>query len=216
MFTSPIRILLADDHALFREGLANILQAQPNLNVVAEAQDGLEAVIKAKQLKPDLILMDVQMPGMDGVEALKQIKQALPNTIVVMLTVRDDDNYLFEALRNGAQGYLLKDVRSSQLLEMLQAAARGEAALSSAMAAKVLHEFRRQSQVLQSMPMLELLSPREQEILVQISKGETDKEIAQRLNLSIHTVKTHVRSILAKLEVSNRRQAAQAIKFPPE
>jgi DNA-binding NarL/FixJ family response regulator len=132
------RVLLGDDHALFREGLAGIIASQPDMQVVGEASDGLDAFVKAQELKPDLILMDVQMPGMDGIEAVRQIKQVLPETIIVMLTVRGDDNMLFEALRNGAQGYLLKEIRSQELLEMLRGALRGQAALSPHLAGRVL------------------------------------------------------------------------------
>src|SRR5512139_1346267 len=140
-----VRVLLADDHALFREGLAGIIDAQPDMKVVGEASDGLEAFVKAQELKPDLILMDVQMPGMDGLEATLLIKQALPGTVIVMLTVRDDDEKLFDALRNGAQGYLLKEIRSQEMLTMLRGALRGEAALSPNLAGRVLSEFRRLS-----------------------------------------------------------------------
>ena len=140
-----VRVLLADDHALFREGLAGIISAQPDMQVVGEANDGLEAFVKAQELQPDLILMDVQMPGMDRIEAVKQIKQVLPETIIVMLTVRGDDDMLFEALKNGAQGYLLKEIRSQALLEMLRGALRGEAAISPNLAGRVLSEFRRLS-----------------------------------------------------------------------
>src|SRR5512136_2739500 len=139
------RVLLVDDHALFREGLAGIIGAQPDFEVVGEANDGLEAVVKARGLRPDLILMDVQMPGMDGLEATRQIKQALPETTIVMLTIRDDDEKLFEGLKGGAQGYLLKDIRSQEMLAMLRSALRGEAALSPALAGRVLAEFRRLS-----------------------------------------------------------------------
>ena len=139
------RVLLADDHVLFREGLAGIIGNQPDMQVVGEANDGLEAFVKAQELKPDLILMDVQMPGMDGIEAARQVKQVLPETIIVMLTVRSDDELLFEALKNGAQGYLLKEIRSQELLEMLRGALRGEAAISPTLAGRVLSEFRRLS-----------------------------------------------------------------------
>src|SRR3990172_8667766 len=114
------RILLADDHALLREGLRGIIASQPDMEVVGEAADGLEAIVKAKELRPDLILMDIQMPGCDGLEATQKIKQSLPETVIVILTVRDDDEKLFAALKNGAQGYLLKDIRSRELLEMLR------------------------------------------------------------------------------------------------
>lgn len=210
---TQVRVLLADDHALFREGLAGIIRAQPDMQVVGEANDGLEAFVKAQELKPDLILMDVQMPGMDGIEAVKQIKQVLPETIIVMLTVRGDDDMLFEALKNGAQGYLLKEIRSQALLEMLRGALHGEAAISPNLAGRVLSEFRRLSKG--GVPEREDdsgLTEREQQVLVQASNGATDKEIATTLNISLNTVKTHIRNILSKLHVSTRREAAKAAK----
>lgn len=208
-----VRVLLADDHALFREGLAGIISAQPDMQVIGEANDGLEAFVKTQELKPDLILMDVQMPGMDGIEAVKQIKQVLPETIIVMLTVRGDDEMLFDALKNGAQGYLLKEIRSQELLEMLRGTLHGEAALSPTLAGRVLSEFRRLSKG----GLLEReddngLTEREQQVLIQASNGATDKEIAVALNISLNTVKTHIRNILAKLHVRTRREAAKAAK----
>ena len=204
------RILLADDHALFREGLAGIIGAQSDMHVVGEANDGLEAFVKAQELKPDLILMDVQMPGMDGIEAVRQIKQILPETVIVMLTVRDDDAMLFEALKNGAQGYILKEVRSQSMLEMLRGALRGEAALSSNLAGRVLSEFRRMSKG--DLPEKENddgLTEREQQVLFHVSRGASDKEIAVALSISLNTVKTHIRNILAKFHVRTRREAAK-------
>lgn len=206
-----VRVLLVDDHDLFREGLAGIISAQPDMQVIGEANYGLEAFVKAQELRPDLILMDVQMPGLDGLEAARQIKQILPETIIVMLTVRDDDEKLFEALKNGAQGYLLKDIRSQSMLEMLRGAMRGEAALSPNMAGRVLSEFRRLSKG--GIPEKEDdggLTEREQQVLLQASKGATDKEIAAALNISLNTVKTHMRNILAKLHVRTRREATRA------
>lgn len=210
----PVRVLLADDHALFREGLAGIINNQPDMQVVGEANDGLEAFVKAQELKPDLILMDVQMPGMDGVEAVGQIKQILPETIIVMLTVRGDDDYLFEALKNGAQGYLLKEIRSQELMEMLRGALRGEAAISPSLAGRVLSEFRRLSKggVSEKKEDDSGLTEREQQVLIEASKGATDKEIAASLNISLNTVKTHMRNILSKLHVSTRREATRAAK----
>ncbi|PIV28115.1 MAG: DNA-binding response regulator [Anaerolineae bacterium CG03_land_8_20_14_0_80_58_20] len=215
---SRTRVLLADDHALFREGLAGIIASQPDLEVVGEANDGLEAVVKAQELKPDLILMDVQMPGMDGLEATRQIKQALPETVIVMLTVRGDDEMLFEALKNGAQGYLLKDIQSKEMLAMLHGALQGEAALSPRMAARVLSEFRRLSSQLQKHPILEGedelvdLTYRELDVLTVAAQGASDKEIAEKLSISIHTVKSHIRNILSKLHVNTRREAARLAK----
>lgn len=207
------RILLADDHALFREGLAGIINNQPDMRVVCEANDGLEAFVKAQELKPDLILMDVQMPGMNGIEAVTQIKQVLPEVIIVMLTVRSDDDMLFEALKNGAQGYLLKEIRSQDLLEMLRGALQGEAALSPILAGRVLSEFRRLSKGgIAEKEDDSGLTEREQQVLVQASNGATDKEIAAALNISLNTVKTHMRKILSKLHVRTRREAARVAK----
>ena len=120
-------VLLVDDHVLLREGLAGIISSQPDMKVVGEASDGLEAIVKALDLRPELILMDIQMPGCDGIEATHKIKQALPGTIIVMLTVRDDEEKLFEAIKNGAQGYLLKNISSQDMLQMLRGALKGEA-----------------------------------------------------------------------------------------
>ncbi|MCC7119086.1 MAG: response regulator transcription factor [Anaerolineales bacterium] len=213
MSAKPARILLVDDHILFREGLAGILNAQADLQVIGEANDGLEALVKAQELKPDLILMDVQMPGMDGIEAVRQIKQNQPEMIVVMLTVRGDDELLFEALKNGAQGYLLKEIRAQGLLDMLRSALQGEAAVSPHLAGRVLAEFRRLS--VGTAPEKEdagALTERENQVLIQAADGATDKEIAAELNISLNTVKTHVRNILSKLHVRTRREAAKAAK----
>ena len=209
-----IKVLLADDHALFREGLAGIIAAQPDMEVVGEAGDGLEAVVKAREIKPDLILMDIQMPSLDGLEAAKQIKSDLPDTTIVMLTVRDEPEKLFQAIKNGAQGYLLKNIRSKEMISMLRSAAAGEAAISSPMAALMLEEFRRLSSILpEGFDAEETnLTDREQEVLSLAAAGKSDKEIADDLCLSLHTIKSHMRNILAKLHVSNRRQAARLAK----
>lgn len=209
--TPRTRVLLVDDHALFREGLAGIIAAQPDMEVVGEARDGLEAVVKAQALRPDLVLMDVQMPGMGGLDATRQIKQALPETTIVMLTVRDDDDKLFTALKNGAQGYLLKDIRAADLLAMMRGALAGNAALSPRLAGLVLAEFRRLSQ---QAPLEEqgeefMLSRREREVLELAARGASDKEIAEALVVSLYTVKSHMRNILSKLQVSSRQEAAR-------
>lgn len=208
---SPIRILLADDHSLFREGLAGIVDSQSDMEVVGEAGDGLEAIVKARQLAPDLILMDIQMPGCDGLEATRRIKDELPETTIVMLTVRDDDEKLFQAIQYGAQGYLLKSIHAGEMLAMLRNAMRGEAAISPSMAGYILEEFRRLRNLAPPGPDEEpvTLTPREREVLNLAAAGATDKEIAEGLVLSLHTVKTHMRNILSKLQVSSRREAAR-------
>ncbi|RPI12003.1 MAG: DNA-binding response regulator [Acidobacteriales bacterium] len=207
---SKISILLADDHSLFREGLAGILNGLPDFEVVGEASDGLEVLVKARELRPELIVMDVSMPGCNGVEATQKIKAEYPEITIVMLTVNDDNELLFEAIKNGAQGYLLKNIRSRDLVSMLRGAVRGEAAISPTMGGRMLDEFRRLSQ--HNHPPTDdsaVLTPREQEVLSLVALGATDQEIAEKLCLSVHTVKSHMRNILSKLHLSHRHEAAQ-------
>jgi len=206
-----ISVLLADDHTLFREGMANLLNGLPDFEVVGEAGDGLEAVVKARKLVPDLILMDVSMPGCDGLEATQTIKEELPEVTIVMLTVQDEDEKLFEAIRSGAQGYLLKSIRSHDLAALLRGAMRGEAAITPALAARMLEEFRKLERRQgpdtgdEEAPSL---TPRERDVLSLVATGATDKEIAEELYISVNTVKTHMRNILAKLQFSGRHEAA--------
>lgn len=205
-------MLLVDDHQLFREGLTSILNAQPDMEVVGGAEDGLEAVVKARQLRPDLILMDVSMPGTDGVEATAAITQELPDTVVVMLTVRDDDDSLFRAISCGAQGYLLKSTPSTTLTRLLRGAVQGEAAINPVLAARLLEEFRRRSHTSPAEgeeTVTEDLTQREQEVLTLVAMGKTDQEVAEILTISIHTAKSHMRNILAKLHQKHRHDAAQ-------
>lgn len=207
---SKIRVLLADDHELFREGLVNILSAQPDFEVVGQASDGLEVLVMARKLVPDLILMDIGMPGCDGVEATQRVKDELPDVIIVMLTIRSEDDKLFEAIKSGAQGYLLKSIRSRELLSMLRGAVRGEAAITPALGGRMLEEFRRLSQQAPAVPEDEAtaLTHREQEVLSLVAQGASDKEIADALVISVHTVKTHMRNILSKLHLGHRHEAA--------
>lgn len=204
------RVLLADDHSLFREGLANILNAQPDFEVVGEAEDGLEVIVKAQELSPDLILMDINMPGCDGLEATQKIKVAMPDVTVVVLTVRDEDEKLFDAIKYGAQGYILKSVRSPQLVAMLRGAMRSEAAITPSLGGRMLEEFRRLSRQDHRGHNDEaiVLTQREQDVLSLVAEGSSDKEIADALSLSVHTVKTHMRNILAKLHLGQRYEAA--------
>lgn len=212
---TKIRVLLADDHSLFREGLCGILNTLPDFEVVGEANDGLEVVVKARELTPDLIIMDVSMPGCNGVEATQKIKAELPETTIVMLTVSDDDEQLFEAIRSGAQGYLLKSIRSRDLINMLRGAVRGEAAISPTLGGRMLDEFRRLAQqpARQSGDEVAALTGREQEVLGLVAGGATDMEIAEALCLSVHTVKSHMRNILSKLQVNSRYEAARYARY---
>ena len=208
---SRIRVMLVDDHHLFREGLIQILKQQPDFKVIGEAGDGLEALIKARELQPDLILMDVTMPGHDGLEATRCIKEELPKTIIVMLTVSDEDDKLFQSIRNGAQGYILKSTYTSEMLAMLRGAVRGEAAITPSLGGRMLEEFRRTSREPsgEEEEPAEALTARERQVLTLVAAGKTNVEIAEKLHVSIHTVKTHMRNILSKLHQERRYEAAR-------
>ena len=206
------RILLADDNDLFREGLAGLINAQPDMEAVGQAADGLEALTLARDLRPDLIVMDIKMPVCDGLEATRLIRAEWPEARVLILTVHDEDDKLFEAIKSGASSYLLKDVHSADFLRGLRSALAGEAALPSKLAIRLLTEFARlANRPNAASPQSDFpdLTPREREVLNLIATDATDKEIAEKLTLSLHTVKTHVRSILSKLHAVNRRHAAK-------
>lgn len=206
---SPIRILLVDDHSLFRKGIASLLTAERGFEVVGEAGDGLEALQRARELMPDLILMDVYMPGTNGLEATRRIKEVLPYVKIVMLTVSEEDQDLFEAIKSGAQGYLLKKIEAKALFSTLRGIARGEASVPRTMGAKILDEFARQARqpAAVSLPGTNL-SPREKKVLELIAEGKTNKEIAAALAVAENTIKSYVKNILEKLHLENRVQAA--------
>jgi len=201
------RILLVDDHDLFREGLASLINAQPDLEVAGQATEGLEALSLARDLRPDLIVMDIKMPVCDGLEATRLILAEWPEARILMLTVHDEDEKLFEAIKAGACGYILKNTNSANFLKDVRGALAGDAPLAPRMGARLLEEFARLANKPASPP--PELTAREREILEYLAAGSTDKEIAARLALSLHTVRTHVRNILSKLHAINRRQAAQ-------
>ncbi len=201
------RILLADDHILFRKGLAQLLNSQPDFQVIGEAADGLEALERARELMPDLILMDIDMPRCDGREATRLIKAEMPYVVIVILTVSDDEQDLFAAIKNGAQGYLLKKIDPADLFEQLRGLALGEAALSRLMANKILREFARAEP---EPPRTgdDPLTGRERQVLQLVARGLTNREIAETLVIAENTVKNHLRNILSKLHLDNRVQAA--------
>ncbi len=204
-----IRILLADDQALFREGLRMLLSVQPDIEVVGEAANGEEAIRLAVDLQPTIVLMDLRMPVLDGVSATRRLHMVLPNCRVIVLTTFDDDEYVFDGLRAGAVGYLLKDTSSEKLLEAIHAAARGEYFLLPSITAKVMAEFARLSN--QFPRAVEApassLSDREKEVLRLVATGASNREIAELLVIAEGTVKNHLTNILGKLEVQDRMQA---------
>jgi two-component system nitrate/nitrite response regulator NarL len=204
----PIRILLVDDHLLFRKGLAKLFENQREFHIISEADDGRAAIKKAVELKPDIVLMDIRMPGINGIEATRRIREALPAAKVVMLTAFEEDKYLFEAIKAGAHGYLLKNVRPDSLFETLRGILLGEAAISRITAAKILHEFHIQSRGKYTEYHQEELTNREMEVLKRIAQGVTNKEIAHSLHIAENTVKNHLKSILGKLHLQNRVQLA--------
>lgn len=201
----PQRLLLVDDHALFREGLIALLSYQDDFTVVGEAEDAESALDQARALEPDIVLMDIELPGEDGVVATRRLTMEMPAVTVVMLTVHDDSQTLFEAIKAGAQGYLVKNVRSRELVEKLRGLARGEAAISRRMAARILEEIRGQPEPFGSE---EALTAREMDVLELVAARLSNAEIAERLVISEHTVKNHMKSILSKLHLRNRHQAA--------
>ncbi|MGB1251610.1 MAG: response regulator [Candidatus Promineifilaceae bacterium] len=213
-----IRLLLVDDQSLFREGLSTLLSIWDDLDIVGEAGNGEEAVVKSAELTPDVILMDLRMPKLDGVAATRRIMAAQPNSKVIVLTTFDDDDLIFDGLRAGAVGYLLKDVKSDKLLEAIRTTAAGGSFLQPSIAAKVLAEFTRMTPQSVStsrakpQPLVEPLSRRENEILKVLATGASNREIARQLYITEGTVKNHVTNILGKLGVRDRTQAALKAK----
>jgi DNA-binding NarL/FixJ family response regulator len=198
-----------DDHILFRKGLASLIFERTDMKIVGEAGDGIEAVKLARETKPDVILMDVHMPHCDGLEALKILAEEMPQVAIVMLTAADDDDTVFQAIKNGAQGYLPKNIEPEDLYSMLNKLRLGEAALSGVMAGKILRELRQSSSSeTKRRGGQDKLTVREIKVLEEVVKGIDNKEIAKRLKISENTVKVHLRNILEKLHVQNRLQAA--------
>ena len=205
-----IKVLIADDHRVVREGLAAILRTKENLEVVGEAQDGQEAVEKTRSLLPDVILMDVSMPRMGGVEATRIIKREFPHIGIIALTMYEEQQYIFDLVRAGATGYLLKDSDSSQIVQGIRSVYRGDSLIHPAVASKILAEFSLMAQKKgkKSAWVEHDLTEREITVLKLVADGKTNKEIANVLDLSEKTVKNHVRNIFHKLQVYDRTQAA--------
>lgn len=204
-----IRVLVVDDHPIVREGLRSLLEAEDYIEIVGEASDGQEAVHKMLGLVPDVVLMDIRMAGMDGVEATRQIKQQNPSVKIVILTSYDDDEQVFEAIRSGASGYVLKDVHPDQLLRAIRTVADGYSLMSPPVARKVQSEFERLAKPRGAVTEDEAtpLTVRENEVLALIARGYNNREIAATLSISEKTVKTHISNIFAKLQITDRAQA---------
>jgi DNA-binding NarL/FixJ family response regulator len=207
----PIRTLIVDDHALFRRGLEIVLVSEPDIEVVGEAGDGAEAVAKASESLPDVVLMDVRMPRSSGIEACRAIKDVAPSAKIVILTMSDEEEDLFEAIRAGASGYLLKDIPLDEVAEAVRAVHGGQSLISPSMAGKLLAEFatlarRDQEEPPQQVPAPKL-TDREMQVLKLVARGMNNRDIAKELFISDNTVKNHVRNILEKLQIHSRMEA---------
>lgn len=205
----PIRVVIVDDHALFRRGLDLVLSEEPDIEIVGEAGDGVEAVTRTQELLPDIVLMDVRMPRATGIDAARAIRDTLPDTKVIMLTVSEDEDDLYEAVKAGANGYLLKEVAIEEVADAVRSVARGHSLISPSMASKLLGEFNvlaRRAEERQRV-MSPRLTDRELEVLKLVAKGLSNREIASELFIAENTVKNHVRNILEKLHLHSRMEA---------
>jgi DNA-binding NarL/FixJ family response regulator len=207
--TDDIRVMICDDHALFRRGLIMVLEAEEDIEVVAEAEDGEDAVEKAVEFVPDVVLMDVRMPGVDGIEATRRIAEKVPTAKILMLTVSDEEEDLYEAIKAGATGYLLKEVSIEEVAPAARAVVAGQSLISPSMASKLLGEFSnlaKRAEERTSVP-TPRLTDRELEVLRLVAQGKSNREIAGDLYISENTVKNHVRNILEKLHLHTRMEA---------
>ncbi len=206
---TPVRVLIADDQPLFRRGLWVVLGTDDRIEVVAEAENGEEAIARAVELAPDVVLMDVRMPKVNGIEAARVISQQVPTTKIIMLTVSDEEDDLYEAIKAGATGYLLKEISVEEVAEAIQAVVQGQSLITPSMASKLLTEFQKLSTRTEETAQLPspTLTPRELEVLKLVAKGMSNREIGDELFISENTVKNHVRNILEKLHLHSRMEA---------
>ncbi|MBB1592913.1 response regulator transcription factor [Achromobacter sp. UMC46] len=207
----PIRILLVDDHTLFRSGVRLLLQRQPDFEVVAEAGDGVEGIKRAKELKPDVVLLDLNLPGLSGLETLQLLTQDLPSCAVIILTVSEEADELGQALRDGARGYLVKNIDADVLTSAIRRAAAGESVIAESMTAKLVDQFRGQATLAAQAPggaERHRLTARETQIVQCLARGASNKVIARELDVSESTVKIHVQNVLKKLNLTSRVQVA--------
>jgi len=208
-FAEPIRVLVVDDHALFRRGLEMVLEQEPDIEVVGEASDGAEAVERASDTTPDVVLMDVRMPRRGGIDACTAIKDAVPSTKIIMLTISDEEADLYDAIKAGAMGYLLKEISIEEVASAIRAVHGGQSLISPSMASKLLNEFAsmiKRTDERQQVP-TPRLTDREMEVLRLVAKGLNNRDIAKQLYISENTVKNHIRNILEKLQLHSRMEA---------
>ena len=204
-----LKILIVDDHALFRRGIQMVLEQEDGIEVVGEATDGQEAVEKAEELMPDVVLMDVRMPKRSGIEATSAIREAIPHAKILMLTVSDEEEDLYEAIKAGASGYLLKEISTEDVADAIRSVWTGQSRISPAMASKLLNEFQAMSKRAEERENVHSprLTDREMEVLRLVAKGMNNRDIAKELFISENTVKNHVRNILEKLQLHSRMEA---------
>jgi two-component system NarL family response regulator len=204
-----IRVLLVDDHALFRRGLLLVLESEDGIEVVGEAEDGEEAIRKAEELAPDVVLMDVRMPRVSGIEATQRLAESLPTTRIIVLTVSDEEDDLYEAIKAGATGYLLKEISIEEVADAVRAVMQGQTLISPSMASKLIAEFANLSKVASQRTSVPAprLTDRELDVLRLVAQGLTNREVAEQLFIAENTVKNHVRNILEKLHLHSRMEA---------
>ncbi|WP_248924522.1 response regulator transcription factor [Paenibacillus hamazuiensis] len=207
-----MNIVIADDHPLFRGGVRNLLMTTDDLQVVGEASSGEEALILAESLQPDLMLMDIRMPGLNGIEATRRIKEQFPRIEILILTMFRDDQSVFTAMQAGAKGYVLKDAEEDELLQSIRMVGSGAAVFSSDIAARMMHYFSETKEQKPVDPVFSELTKREMEVLERIAEGDSNAEIAVRLNLSVKTVANNVTNILNKLQVADRTEAKRLLR----
>jgi two-component system response regulator NreC len=206
---SKIRIIVADDHTLFRQGVKTLLSAEPDIEVVAEASNGSEAAEKAAELRPDVVLLDIGMPGTSSFETTRQIKRNRPETKVLFLTMYDDEEYLVEGMEVGANGYVLKDSPAGQLVSAIRDVHRGGSYLSPRMLSQLVDDFRTRVKTNERVPRFATLTPREREVLKMLAEGNSVKEVACQLNLSVKTVEAHKFNLMRKLDIHNKAHLVQ-------
>ena len=202
--SDQIRLLLADDHAVVRSGLRMLLEAQPDMTIIGEAETGQEAIRRVAELSPDVVLMDIEMPGMNGIEATRRIKANAPASAVLALTMYEDDQYFFEMLRAGASGYVPKRAAPDELVSAIRAVSRGEVYLYPSLAGRLVQDYLRRGPAGEGEPPSDELTPREHEVLTLIAEGFSNNEIADRLVISAKTVDRHRENIMRKLNLHNR------------